>query len=93
MLAPVAWRTPPLHYGPWELVSSLLTEGLVAAGVPVTLFATLDSVTTAELDGVCPHGTPRIRTWTAGSGRPCTSPALGRSGEFDLVHNRWTGCR
>lgn len=56
MLGPVAWRTPPEHYGPWERVTSLLTEGLVAAGVEVTLFATLDSVTTAELDGVCPHG-------------------------------------
>lgn len=31
MLAPVAWRTPPEHYGPWERVTSLLTEGLVAA--------------------------------------------------------------
>ena len=56
MLGPIAWRTPPEHYGPWERVTSLLTEGLVAAGVDVTLFATLDSVTAAELDGVCPHG-------------------------------------
>ena len=56
MLGPIAWRTPPEHYGPWERVTSLLTEGLVAAGVDVTLFATLDSVTSAELDGVCPHG-------------------------------------
>ena len=29
MLAPIAWRTPPRHYGPWERVVSLLTEGLV----------------------------------------------------------------
>jgi hypothetical protein len=56
MLAPIAWRTPPEHYGPWESIASLLTEGLVARGVDVTLFATLDSVTTAALDGVCPHG-------------------------------------
>ena len=52
--APIAWRTPPLHYGPWEQVTSLITEGLVALGVDVTLFATGDSVTTAELDRVCP---------------------------------------
>ena len=89
MLAPVAWRTPPLHYGPWELVSSLLTEGLVAAGVPVTLFATLDSVTTAELDGVCPHGYAQDpdmdgRIWEALH----VAHALERSGEFDLVHNQ-----
>ena len=42
MLSPVAWRTPPRHYGPWERVASLLTEGLVARGVDVTLFATAD---------------------------------------------------
>src|SRR5256885_14764680 len=53
MLAPISWRVPPRHYGPWELVVSLLTEGLVERGVDVTLFATADSVTTARLDAVC----------------------------------------
>ena len=53
MLAPIAWRTPPVHYGPWEQVTSLITEGLVALGVDVTLFATADSLTSAELDSVC----------------------------------------
>jgi glycosyltransferase involved in cell wall biosynthesis len=89
MLAPVAWRTPPRHYGPWELVTSLLTEGLVARGIDVTLFATLDSVTAARLDGVCPHGyaeDPELdgRIWEALH----VSHALARSGEFDLVHNQ-----
>ena len=42
MLSPIAWRTPPRHYGPWENVASLLTEGLVARGHDVTLFATAD---------------------------------------------------
>ena len=88
MLAPVAWRTPPRHYGPWESVASLLTEGLVRRGVDVTLFATLDSVTAAALDGVCPHGyaeDPSLdgRVWEALH----VSHALARSGEFDLVHN------
>ena len=53
MLAPIAWRTPPRHYGPWELVTSLITEGLVALGHDVTLFATADSVTSAKLAAVC----------------------------------------
>jgi glycosyltransferase involved in cell wall biosynthesis len=88
MLAPVAWRTPPRHYGPWELVTSLLTEGLVARGVDVTLFATLDSVTGGTLAGVCPHGYAEDRSmdgrvWEALH----VSHALARSGEFDLVHN------
>ena len=54
MLAPISWRTPPRHYGPWELVTSLLTEALVARGVDVTLFATQDSWTAGKLAGVCP---------------------------------------
>jgi len=88
VLGPVAWRTPPLHYGPWELVTSLLTEGLVARGVDVTLFATLDSVTAADLDGVLPQGyadRPEVdgRIWEALH----VSHALARSAEFDLVHS------
>jgi glycosyltransferase involved in cell wall biosynthesis len=88
MLAPVAWRTPPRHYGPWESVASLLTEGLVARGIDVTLFATRDSLTSATLDGVCPHGyaedpTMDGRVWEALH----VAHALARSGEFDLVHN------
>jgi glycosyltransferase involved in cell wall biosynthesis len=89
MLAPVAWRTPPRHYGPWELVTSLLTEGLVARGVDVTLFATLDSQTIGVLDGVSPRGyaeDPSMdgRVWEAMH----VSHVLSRSAEFDLVHNQ-----
>ena len=88
MLAPIAWRTPPRHYGPWESVASLLTEGLVSRGIEVTLFATLDSLTSAALDGVSPHGyaeDPDMdgRVWEALH----VAHALARSGEFDLVHN------
>ena len=89
MLGPIAWRTPPLDYGPWELVTSLLTEGLVSRGIDVTLFATLDSQTAATLDGVSRHGyatDPSMdgRVWEALH----VSHALARSGEFDLVHNQ-----
>ena len=35
MLAPIAWRTPPRTYGPWELVTSMLTEALVARGIDI----------------------------------------------------------
>jgi hypothetical protein len=56
MLAPIAWRTPPRHYGPWERVVSLIAEGLVAKGIDVTLFSTADSITRAKLDSVCSAG-------------------------------------
>jgi hypothetical protein len=32
MLAPIAWRTPPRHYGPWGQVVANLTDGLVQLG-------------------------------------------------------------
>jgi glycosyltransferase involved in cell wall biosynthesis len=89
MLAPIAWRTPPRHYGPWELVTSLLTEGLVGRGVEVTLFATQDSLTAAALLGVSPRGyaeDPAMdgRVWEAMH----VADVFARSGEFDLVHNQ-----
>ncbi len=88
MLAPVAWRTPPRHYGPWERVASLLTEGLVARGHEVTLFATADSVTTATLDAVATHGYEEDRSmdgrvWEALH----IAHALERSSDFDIVHS------
>jgi glycosyltransferase involved in cell wall biosynthesis len=88
ILGPVAWRTPPRHYGPWERVAGLIADGLHARGVDVTLFATLDSETPAKLDGVCPHGyadDPELdgRVWEALH----VAHAFARSGDFDLVHN------
>ena len=88
LLGPIAWRTPPRAYGPWEQVVSLLAEGLVRRGVDVTLFASLDSVTAAKLDGVVARPyqeDPELdgRIWEAIHIANC----LRRSGEFDLVHN------
>jgi hypothetical protein len=56
MLSPIAWRTPPRHYGPWENVASLLTEGLVSRGHEVTLFATADSQTSGTAACRLPEG-------------------------------------
>ena len=89
MLAPIAWRTPPRHYGPWELVTSLLTEALVARGIDVTLFATQDSVTTARLDAVVPapySEDPSIdaKVWEFRH----LAHIFGQVGAFDLIHNQ-----
>lgn len=89
MLAPIAWRTPPRHYGPWELVTSLLTEALVARGVDVTLFATQDSITAGTLAGVVPRGyeeDPGIdaKVWEYAH----QSHLFARANEFDLIHNQ-----
>ena len=89
MLAPISWRTPPRHYGPWELVTSLLTEALVARGVDVTLFATQDSQTAGKLAGVCPapySEDPAIdaKVWEMLH----VAHVFERAGEFDLIHNQ-----
>jgi glycosyltransferase involved in cell wall biosynthesis len=88
VLAPISWRVPPRHYGPWELFASLLTEGLVQAGVDVTLFATGDSVTDARLVSV---------VGTSWSEDPRVEPKVSeclhiaevfeRADDFDLIHN------
>ena len=90
MLAPISWRVPPRHYGPWERVVSLLTEGLVERGVDVTLFATADSVTQAHLDAVCPRPLeedPSLdpRVWEALH----IANAFEKAGGFDLIHNHY----
>jgi glycosyltransferase involved in cell wall biosynthesis len=88
MLAPVAWRTPPRDYGPWERVTSLLTEGLVARGVDVTLFATADSLTTANLEAVIPRGYEEDSDVDGRISEALhVGNAISRSGEYDLVHS------
>src|ERR1700723_3599060 len=56
ILAPIAWRTPPRQYGAWETVASNVTEGLIARGWDVTLFASRDSVTRAHMHAVLAKG-------------------------------------
>ncbi len=56
VIASIAHRLPPRSYGPWEQIASTLTEGFVARGHEVTLFATADSVTAATLHPTAPAG-------------------------------------
>jgi len=89
MLAPISWRTPPRHYGPWELVTSLLTEALVAKGVDVTLFATADSLTKAKLAAVVPTGYSDDPSLDAKVMEILhVSNVFEHAHEFDLIHNQ-----
>jgi glycosyltransferase involved in cell wall biosynthesis len=88
VLSPIAWRTPPRSYGPWELFASLLTEGLVALGHDVTLFATADSITAARLHATSPCGWSED-TMIDAKVAECTHIAsvFERADEFDILHN------
>ncbi len=92
MLAPIAWRTPPRHYGPWEQVVATLTDALVERGVEVTLFATGDSATRAELVSVVEHGYEvdhgyDVKVYEALHIAGCFE--LAAAGRFDLIHNHF----
>jgi len=90
MLAPISWRTPPRHYGPWEWVVSMLTEGLVKKGIDLTLYATADSLTEADLRSVVPRPwseDPELdpKVWE------CLhiSKVFEEADRYDLIHNNF----
>jgi glycosyltransferase involved in cell wall biosynthesis len=90
VLSPVAWRTPPRQYGAWETVAGNITEGLVARGWDVTLFATKDSVTNACLHAVVDQGyeedpaaDPKVAEYLH------ISEAFEHAGDFDLIHSHY----
>ncbi len=89
VLAPISWRVPPRHYGPWEQFASLLTEGLVARGLDVTLFATGDSNTAARLASVAARGWSEDGETGDAKVLECLhiSAVFERAAEFDLIHN------
>ncbi|MBI4906974.1 MAG: glycosyltransferase family 4 protein, partial [Acidobacteria bacterium] len=86
----MAWRTPPLHYGAWETVASNITEGLVARGWDVTLFATADSVTTARLHAVIDKGYEEDPTVDPKVAEYRHIPEIfEHAAEFDLIHSHY----
>ncbi len=90
MLSPIAWRTPPRHYGPWELVVSNLTEELVKLGHEVTLYATGDSKTAANLAYICPYPyeeNPDIdpKVWEAMH----IAHLFENAHRYDIIHNNY----
>ncbi len=90
ILSPIAWRTPPSKYGPWEQVASNVAEGLVEKNVDVTLFATGNSITGGKLQYVSeyaysenPDMDPKV--WE------CLhiSHLMEQAEKFDLIHNHF----
>jgi glycosyltransferase involved in cell wall biosynthesis len=90
MLAPVAWRTPPRHYGPWEQVAFNISEGLAKRGIDVTLFATKDSFTSGKLDAIIEKGYEEDKTRNA-KVLECMhiSYVMEKANQFDLIHNHF----
>lgn len=90
VLSPVAWRTPPERYGAWETVAGNITEGLVACGWDVTLFATADSLTTAKLRACVAKGyeedptvDPKVVEYLH------ISTCFEQAQDFDLIHSHY----
>jgi len=90
VLSPVAWRTPPRHYGPWEQIASNIAEGLVKLCVDVTLFATGDSITAGKLNAVIDTGYEEDRNQDA-KVVECMhiSNLMEKAAEFDIIHNNF----
>ncbi len=90
LISPIAWRTPPRHYGPWESVVSLLCEGLVKRGVDVTLFATGESITEGELRSVCQVGYEEDKNIDPKVWEGLHIANVFQSAdEFDIIHNNF----
>lgn len=92
-IAPLWETVPPPAYGGIELVVSLLTEELVRRGHEVTLFASGDSITTAQLESVHPQAL-RLDSKIKECGiyeMLSVSQAYGKAKEFDIIHSH-VGC-
>jgi len=87
-IAPVATTIPPPKSGSVETMTSLLTEGLVARGHDVTLYATADSKTSARLNAIYPHGywhDEHMWPWELYEMLNLAA-AVERSSEYDIIH-------
>jgi glycosyltransferase involved in cell wall biosynthesis len=86
LFSPVWFPVPPTRYGGVEAIVHLLADGLVAAGADVTLFASGDSTTRAELVSafdVAPSDHIGETFWELQH----ALPLLGRIDDYDVVHD------
>ena len=87
-VAPLTESVPPRLYGGTERIVSYLTDELVAMGHEVTLFATGDSRTRAELAAAWPRAL-RFDTGLKDTGIPhilMLEEVYRRASEFDVIH-------
>jgi glycosyltransferase involved in cell wall biosynthesis len=88
ILSPVWFPVPPTGYGGIEWIVHLLADGLVDAGVDVTLFASGDSRTKARLESVfdeAPSEWIGHTFWELQHASACLEQAT--EGRFDIVHD------
>ena len=88
-VAPLWESVPPQLYGGTERIVSYLTEELVHMGHEVTLFASGDSRTAAQLEAVCPSA---LRLNSGIFNRDASmvmlqERSLGSNGDFDIIHS------
>lgn len=90
VLSPVAWRTPPEHYGPWEQIAYNIAAGIAKKGIDVTLFATKNSVGAVKLDGVIEKGYEEDKSIDAKVAE-CLhiSYLMEQASSFNIVHNNF----
>jgi glycosyltransferase involved in cell wall biosynthesis len=89
MLAPLVEAIPPQMYGGTERVVSLLADELVRRGHQVTLFASGDSQTSAELVACCDRGLrldPDVTDYIAYTMTQLDT-VYGQAERFDIIHN------
>jgi glycosyltransferase involved in cell wall biosynthesis len=86
ILAPPWFAVPPSGYGGIEWIVSLLSDGLVARGHDVTLFASGDSRTTAKLASVFDHA-PSEQIGRALPELRHVLACYQRAGDFDVIND------
>lgn len=91
-IAPLWFPVPPKKYGGTERIIHYLTEGLVRRGHKVTLFASGDSKTKAELISVTKRNLiSRKIPWEDWWWNNLNySLAFLRARDFDVIHSHWT---
>jgi glycosyltransferase involved in cell wall biosynthesis len=92
-IAPLWERVPPFRYGGIELIVSLLTDELVRRGHEVTLFASGDSITKADLKSVHNKALRLDQTIKEHSlyEQMMLSSLYQQADQFDIIHSH-VGC-